>query len=61
MSDTQLSGSAIPGVRTRALASPVVRILLGSLLVWLPAPLVTKTAHAFVSAPYAHGVGPFLT
>jgi uncharacterized RDD family membrane protein YckC len=38
----------------RVLANPVARILLGSLLVWLPAPLVTKTAHALVPAPYGH-------
>lgn len=36
------------------MGNPVVRILLGSLLVWLPAPLVTKTAHALIPAPYGH-------
>ena len=36
------------------MGNPVVRILLGTLLVWLPAPLVTKTAHALIPAPYGH-------
>lgn len=47
-------GSGRPSLGQRALASPVVRILLGSFMVWLPAPLVTKTAKALVPAPYAH-------
>jgi membrane protease YdiL (CAAX protease family) len=36
------------------MANPVVRIFIGTLLVWLPAPLVTKTAHALIPAPYGH-------
>jgi uncharacterized protein len=44
--------SRLLGNRVRA--NPVVRIFLGSLLVWLPAPLVTKTAHALVPGPYGH-------
>jgi membrane protease YdiL (CAAX protease family) len=48
------NGSGRPSLGQRALANPMVRILLGSLMVWLPAPLVTKTAKALVPAPYAH-------
>ncbi|TZF89629.1 CPBP family intramembrane glutamic endopeptidase [Cognatilysobacter lacus] len=46
------SANRSPG--RRLLSNPVVRILLGTLLVWLPAPLVTKTAHALIPAPYGH-------
>ena len=38
----------------RVFANPVVRIVLGSLLVWIPAPLITKTAHALIPPPYGH-------
>ena len=54
MSEQQPSSTLRRSLRTRALANPVLRILLGSLLVWLPAPLVTKTAHALVPPPYKH-------
>lgn len=50
----QLASSANRTLRTRVMANPVVRIFLGTLLVWLPAPLVTKTAHALIPAPYGH-------
>ncbi len=46
--------SANPSLGRRVLSNPVVRIVLGTLLVWLPAPLVTKTAHALIPAPYGH-------
>lgn len=42
------------GFAARVFANPVVRILLGSLLVWIPAPLITKTAHALIPPPYGH-------
>lgn len=43
-----------PGFAARLLANPIMRIVLGSLLVWLPAPLITKTAHALIPPPYGH-------
>jgi membrane protease YdiL (CAAX protease family) len=52
--ENQPSAGKSVSLGRRALGNPVVRILLGSLLVWLPAPLVTKTAHALIPAPYAH-------
>jgi membrane protease YdiL (CAAX protease family) len=54
MNETKSSRSNASSLGQRVLANPVVRILLGSVMVWLPAPLVTKTAHALVPAPYAH-------
>ena len=54
MHEKQPSASEGVSLGRRALGNPVVRILLGSLLVWLPAPLVTKTAHALLPARYAH-------
>lgn len=54
MSGKQLSSGEIQPLRARVMANPVVRIILGTLLVWLPAPLVTKTAHALIPAPYGH-------
>lgn len=54
MDGKQLSSGVSLPLRTRVMANPVVRIILGILLVWLPAPLVTKTAHALIPAPYGH-------
>jgi uncharacterized protein len=54
MHEKQPSAGKVVSLGNRALGNPVVRILLGSLLVWLPAPLVTKTAHALVPARFAH-------
>jgi membrane protease YdiL (CAAX protease family) len=54
MNEKLMTSGARRSLGARALANPVVRILLGSFLVWLPAPLVTKTAHALVPAPYGH-------
>ena len=53
MYEKQPSACKSVSLGSRVLGNPVVRILLGSLLVWLPAPLVTKTAHALLPARYA--------
>lgn len=54
MHDNALLIATDRGLAARLIANPVVRIVIGTLLVWLPAPLITKTAHAFIPAPYGH-------
>ncbi len=54
MHDNALRIATDRGLAARLIANPVVRIVIGSVLVWLPAPLITKTAHALIPAPYGH-------
>ena len=53
MSESHVVSRAKPGWRAAVAANPVFRILVGTLLVWFPVPLVTKLAHRLVAKPYS--------
>ncbi len=55
MSELTCPTTARPGLASRLMRNPVVKILIGTVIVLLPAPLVTRLAHHLIDAAYRIG------
>jgi len=53
MSASYIASNVRTGWRAAVAANPLVRIVVGTLLVWFPVPLITKLAHRLVAKPYS--------